>query len=521
MLLILLVISPMFALAELEPGSLADAQKSFNLLEGRAFQEGNSQIGFSHSRISDNIAKLTGNKSEFQPNYNDYSSSSSDSNYLDYKYAFPSLESNRISESDLDFLIGDANVRKDDSKSNAYRDLGIIVKYENDEKDNSNQNLNPYAHSRLDYNLVTIANQINNSASDGQIWIGDEIEWRDMDNQLNYIYETQIGPDDQNRFEQSDMNYFLNKQNREDSNDKEENIIRITNQYDWDNIRNPLYGYEYKKNANPDYEIINANFDSIASSGTNREKATDFEYNYSYKKSSDNFNKIMDFENKISKINNKSDNIALVIGIDDYDSMSKLHNSINDAEAISRVIKDYGYEVIKITDNSDIKPTKENLELALSFMQYKYKNKNNLIYFSGHGVLDDKGSFYFVPKGGNESVSSYISAAEVEERTDNLKNLAIVIDACNSGAYETKKPGRLVIASSEANQKSNEQWFGNLSIFTNGLYRALDEQKTKSNVALQECFLMAQNYTKRWILWPLLRQDPQMIGQAEETYYLK
>jgi uncharacterized caspase-like protein len=213
--------------------------------------------------------------------------------------------------------------------------------------------------------------------------------------------------------------------------------------------------------------------------------------------------------------------VALVIGINEYNQMPNLHNSVNDADAISDIIGGYGYNVIKITDNTPVKPTKQNLEAALSRIAQNYKDEKVLIYYSGHGKIDDDGSFYFVPKDGNGSFSTYIPGKDLDQETRDLENLAIIIDACNSGAFVADNHGRIIITSSKANEPSNEEWLGKMSVFTKYLCETLESERAKGKeVALQDCFQKAFNDTKKWMLWPLLSQTPQMISLTDGSYLL-
>jgi hypothetical protein len=151
-----------------------------------------------------------------------------------------------------------------------------------------------------------------------------------------------------------------------------------------------------------------------------------------------------------------------------------------------------------MTDKSFIKPTKKNIESVLSQIGLNYKNQKVLIYYSGHGKIDTEGNFYFVPQDGDKSISSYISGMDLDRHTSDLRNLAIIIDACNSGAYKVDKPGRLLITSSQSNEQSNEEWFGGLSVFTMNLHKSLEEElKNGDRVVLQECFKIARNNTKK------------------------
>ena len=543
--MLVLLVTPCMAIADGKPISMA--QKSFNLLEDGPPLEGNLSMSLYRDRSATEISILADDAVGFQPNkYGNSRAAINSLSLLDPNCTTPSRKSNQISEieSGLSFLLNkpqeetrniyEAHNADTDLRSNVYRDLKLVEGYEYDKKEDLIRITDQYRRSEI-YNLNSLNNQGNNDDIKNQIQIANQYDWRNMGSQFEYFYESQIGADNNNPFTRSDIDN-LNYISLYENNDNQEDIIPIANQYDWqDNGIQGGHEYEYEKSADHEDQYLEAKHDLssisdrdnknqalIANQNIMLEDRANPEYKYQHAKNLENFNKIMEFENEKAGIDKDSENIAIVIGIDNYDSMPKLHNSVNDADAISKVIKDYEYKVIAITDKSSLAPTKENLEMAFSYIEQKYKNKNVLIYYSGHGEIDDGGNFYFVPKDGNDSVSSYISGNDLEQRTDSLENLAIIIDACNSGAYPVEKPGRLVIASSESNQKSNEEWFGTLSVFTKNLYEALDEEKTRGKdvVVLQDCFRAAYNYTKNWALWPLLRQEPCMIGATDKNYYL-
>jgi hypothetical protein len=544
--ILLLLVTPCMAIGEGKP--IATAQKSVNLLEDGPALAGNSPMSLYRDRSANEASILAADAVDIQPNQ--YSNSSAILNsisLLDLDYTTPSFKSSQITEfnAGLSFLLNkpqeetrniyEAHIADTDLRSNIYQNLWLVEGYEYDKKEDIIQITDQYRRSEIN-NLDYLCHQGNIDDINNRIRIANQYDWQDVGSK--YIYETQNGKD-KNPFVQSDIDRNLNYLSNYENNGNQEDLIQIANQYDWQDIgaqSGHEYEYKYKERADPEYQYLGANLDSISLFETNRDQGYQGKIanqnlmlkdkanpkdKYQYLKDLENFNKIIEFQNKIAGIDNDSENIAIVIGIDNYDSMPKLHNSVNDADAISKIFNDYKYKVIAITDKSSLAPTKENLEMALSYIGQKYVDKNVLIYYSGHGEIDDKGNFYFVPKDGNDSVSSYISGNEMEQRTGSLDNLAIIIDACNSGAYTVEKPGRLVIASSEGNQKSNEEWFGKLSVFTSSLYKALDEVKTKGkDVVLQDCFRAAYNNTKKWALWPLLRQNPCMIGATDKAYYL-
>ena len=184
-------------------------------------------------------------------------------------------------------------------------------------------------------------------------------------------------------------------------------------------------------------------------------------------------------------------NYAIVVGINNYTDRSSLHTSVNDAETMAALLESYGYDVIKLTDNSDEKPTKSNiLEKALGEMGYKKDVGKVVIYFSGHG--EKKGDkTYLIPQDSNGQVTSYISAEELQKSIKGLKSVALVVDACNSGGLENVvENGQMILVSSKEDQPSNEVWFGSLSLFTYNLCEAMREEgKSSSSVVSGEVFL--------------------------------
>lgn len=215
-------------------------------------------------------------------------------------------------------------------------------------------------------------------------------------------------------------------------------------------------------------------------------------------------------------------NYAIIVGINNYTDRSSLHTSVNDAETMSALMESYGYSVIKLTDKTPIKPTKSNiLEKALGEMKYKTDLGKVLIYFSGHGE-NNGDKYYLIPQDSNGQTTSYISSEELQKSIHGLKNVALVVDACNSGGLENVvDKGQVILASSEKDQPSNEIWSGSLSLFTDNLCKAIkEEEKLSKKVILERCFYKAREATERWSCWPLLAQTPQIEDKTETLFSL-
>ena len=125
---------------------------------------------------------------------------------------------------------------------------------------------------------------------------------------------------------------------------------------------------------------------------------------------------------------------ALVIGIDGYKNLLRLKTAIADANAVAKVLqRDYGFKVTKL-----LNPSRDNILDSLDDLRSKLTfNDNLLIYYSGHGQLDQKADEgYWLPvnaKAGrrsrwlsNNTLSSALRAFEA-------KHVMVVADSCYSG----------------------------------------------------------------------------------------
>jgi hypothetical protein len=124
---------------------------------------------------------------------------------------------------------------------------------------------------------------------------------------------------------------------------------------------------------------------------------------------------------------------ALVIGNDAYGSFPALSTAVADADAVAEQLQShYGFKVSKLTNvGRQVIITK----LAEMTMGMK-KNDNLLIYYAGHGQVDDKGNGYWIPVDGrsddpsswigNDQINDYLGASEA-------KHVMVVADSCYSG----------------------------------------------------------------------------------------
>lgn len=125
---------------------------------------------------------------------------------------------------------------------------------------------------------------------------------------------------------------------------------------------------------------------------------------------------------------------ALIIGNNDYKNLPELKTAVNDASSLAKLLKDhYGFKV-KLLLNANRYDT---LKAMGEFRNTLTKDDNLLIYYAGHGVLDNASERgYWLPiDAERDFTSNWISTAEV---TDTLKALQswhvlVVADSCYSG----------------------------------------------------------------------------------------
>ena len=183
---------------------------------------------------------------------------------------------------------------------------------------------------------------------------------------------------------------------------------------------------------------------------------------------------------------------AIVIGIDQYRDLPALKTAVSDAQSIAAMLsKDYGFKV-----NLVLNPTRSQIldELARA-RQTLTENDNLLIYYAGHGWLDngaDQG--YWMPADASRnSKANWISNTDVTSEILGMssKHVMVVADSCYSGKltrgfqikeltpdYMTRmarKKARVVLSSGGLEPVADSGGNGKHSVFATAFMTALQE----------------------------------------------
>ncbi|MDY6877563.1 MAG: caspase family protein [Chloroflexota bacterium] len=143
-----------------------------------------------------------------------------------------------------------------------------------------------------------------------------------------------------------------------------------------------------------------------------------------------------------------SDRLALIIANSKYNDpkLARLVTPSRDAAALAKVLRDPaigGFEVI-ILVNKTVQVVRQ--EIARLY-QRKKKDDLLLLYFSGHGVRDDRGDLYLAVKNSKHELLSAtaIPAAFITAAMDRSRSQrqALILDCCHSGAFAHGTKGAL------------------------------------------------------------------------------
>ena len=137
-----------------------------------------------------------------------------------------------------------------------------------------------------------------------------------------------------------------------------------------------------------------------------------------------------------------AERFALVIGNADYPT-APLRNPVNDARAMTRALRELGFEVSSL-ENAN----KRSMEQAIvSFASRLKEDSSGLFYYAGHGVQVN-GRNYLVPVGADidserevriETVGVHVVLEEMGY-AGNRMNI-VILDACRNNPFERRMRG--------------------------------------------------------------------------------
>jgi len=142
-----------------------------------------------------------------------------------------------------------------------------------------------------------------------------------------------------------------------------------------------------------------------------------------------------------------SKRLALIIGNEEFDDpdLSRLASPLKDTFDFSRVLRKEnigGFDEVVVVANETVHQL--NLIIA-DFYANKEKDDLLVLYYSGHGILDNKGKLFLAAKDTNRNMlrATAVNAFSlVEEINDSpSKRKVVILDCCHSGAFASGSKG--------------------------------------------------------------------------------
>ena len=140
---------------------------------------------------------------------------------------------------------------------------------------------------------------------------------------------------------------------------------------------------------------------------------------------------------------------ALIIGNNKYDDpkLAQLKTPAADSQALAKVLADKNIgsfdEVSPLIDRTET----EIRRAISSFLSNKKPDDLVLVYFSGHGVLDDRGRLFLSLKDTETALlkATAIPSTFISDEMDSCrsKRQILILDCCNSGAFARGTKGEL------------------------------------------------------------------------------
>ncbi|WP_442940426.1 caspase, EACC1-associated type [Nostoc sp.] len=192
--------------------------------------------------------------------------------------------------------------------------------------------------------------------------------------------------------------------------------------------------------------------------------------------------------------------VALLIGVSEYEpGLNPLPSAVKDVDAVYEVLLHpemggFAASDIKLLKN----PERQIVEIAIeTLFSGRHKDDLLLLYFSGHGIKDDRGRLYLATRNTSKTQqgelirSTSVSANFIHDRMSESRSRrqVVILDSCFSGAFaegmsakdvgtidiqeQLGGEGRAVLTSSTSTQYSFEEKGQDLSIYTRFLVEGI------------------------------------------------
>lgn len=174
--------------------------------------------------------------------------------------------------------------------------------------------------------------------------------------------------------------------------------------------------------------------------------------------------------------NQKSRNVALFIGVNQYEHWDDLNNAVYDCNTVADVLaEEYQFDrenIIKMY-NADV--TRQNIMDVLDSLQKVLgRNDNLILYYAGHGHYNEDSKFgYWVPSEARmEKPSDYISNNDIKAYLGAIqtRHTLVIADACFAGSLMRGE------ANVELREDATSRW-----VFTSGDLENVDDGPVGQN----------------------------------------
>lgn len=189
-------------------------------------------------------------------------------------------------------------------------------------------------------------------------------------------------------------------------------------------------------------------------------------------KTTKEFNITLMDKNEVEYISAKARNFLFIIGINEYNSFSKLKNATGDAISLEqKLTSQYQIDSTNIYSLYDSTATLENINSKFrKIIKNISPNDNLIIYFAGHGVYDNTlNEGYWIPVDAKRGhFTSYYANSLLLKTLNNIpaQHILVLADACFSGS---------LLASKNRNYLEQAEQYKSRRIITSGRLEAVSD----------------------------------------------